>query len=48
MVSTIENMPASLVINGNSRITVINDHDYNIEPIEIALRKFVPDIVIAF
>lgn len=47
MVSTIENILTSIVINGISRITVINDLDRNIEPNEIALRKFVPDMVIA-
>jgi creatinine amidohydrolase len=50
MISIIENIFLSLVKNGVKKILVINGHDGNIAPIEIASRKIkneIPDVVIA-
>ena len=50
MISIIENIFSSLVKNGIKKILVINGHDGNISPIEIASRKIKnkePNVVIA-
>ena len=50
MISIIENIFSSLVKNGIRKILVINGHDGNIAPIEIASRKVkneTSDVVIA-